>query len=71
MKDAGIDISTFKSQEATYSKAAGAGVATKQILEAANWSSAGPFQKFYHGNANEDKFGKSVLSSKGASNHTC
>ena len=38
MKDAGIDISIFKShsvQGAACSKAAGAGVTTKQILQAA------------------------------------
>ena len=50
MKDAGIDISIFKSHSvcgAACSKAAGAGVTTKQILEAADWSSEGTFQKFY------------------------
>ena len=44
MKDAGIDISIFKSHSvrgATCSKAAAAGVTIKQILEAADWSSEG------------------------------
>ena len=53
MEDAGIDISIFKSHSvrgATCSKAAGTGVTTKQILEAADWSSEGTFQKFYHRN---------------------
>jgi len=56
-KDAGIDISIFKPHSvwgATCSKAAGAGVMTEQILEAADWSSEGTFQKFYHRNVNED-----------------
>ena len=76
MKDAGIDVSIFKSHSvrgATCSKAAGVGVTTKQILEAADWSSEGTFQKFYHRNldgSDKTKFGKSVLSSQGASNHT-
>ena len=59
---------------AACSKAAGAGVTTKQILEAADWSSEGTFQKFYHRNLDGDdktKFGTSVLVSHGASNHTC
>ena len=77
MKDAGIDISIFKSHSvrgAVCSKAAGAGVTIKQILEAAGWSSEGTFQKFYHRNLDGDdktKFGTSVLASHGASNHTC
>ena len=74
MKDAGINISIFKSLSvlgAPCSKAAGVWVTTKQ---AADWSSEGTFQKFYHRNVNEDdktKFGTSILSSRGASNHTC
>ena len=77
MEDAGIDISIFKSHSvrgATCSKAAGAGVTTKQILKAADWSSEGTFQKFYHRDlerGDKTKFGTSVLSSQGASNHTC
>ena len=66
MKDAGIDISIFKLhsvQGAACSKAAGAGVTTTQILEAADWSSEGTFQKFCHrGLEGDDKtnFGTSV-----------
>jgi len=77
MKDAGVDISIFKSHSvrgATCSKAAGVGVTTRRILEAADWSSEGTFQKFYHRNLDgndKTKFGTSVLSSLGASNHTC
>ena len=51
MGEAGIDVGIFKSHSvhgATCSKAAGAGVTTKQILEVADWSSEGTFQQFYH-----------------------
>ena len=77
MKDPGINVGIFKSHSvrgAACSKAAGVGVTTKQILEAADWSSEGTFQKFYHRNldgGNKTKFGTSILASQGASNHTC
>ena len=77
MCEEGIDISIFKSHSVrgvTCSKAAGAGVTTKQILEAADWSSEGTFQQFYHRKLDEDdktRFGTTVLSSQDASNHTC
>ena len=51
MGEAGIDVGIFKSHSvrgATCSKAAGTGVTTKQILEAADWSSESTFQPFYH-----------------------
>ena len=51
MADAGIDISIFKSHSvrgATSSKAAGVGGTVKDILDAADWSSEGTFQHFYH-----------------------
>ena len=76
MEDAGIDISISKSHSvrgATCSKAAGAGVTTKQILEAADWSSESTSQKFYQRRLEGDdktKFSTSVLSSQGTSNHT-
>ena len=50
MTEAGIDISIFKAHSirgATCSTAAGAGVTTKDILDAADWSSEGTFQCFY------------------------
>ena len=77
MSEAGIDIGIFKPHSvrgATCSKAVGAGVTTKQILEAADWSSEGTFQRFYHRKVENDdrtSFGTKVLSSQGASNHTC
>ena len=77
MSEAGIDVGIFKSHSArgaTCSKAAGAGVTTRQILEAADWSSEGTFQRFYHRKVENDdrtSFGTRALSSHSASNHTC
>ena len=50
MADAGIDISIFKARSitgASCSTAMGAGITTKDILDAADWSSEGTFQRFY------------------------
>ena len=77
MSETGIDVGIFKLHSVrgvTCSKAAGAGVTTKQILEAADWSSERTFQWFYHRKVENDdrtSFGTRVLSSHGASNHTC
>ena len=75
MLGAGIDINAFKPHSvrgATCSKAAGVGVTTKDILDAADWSSEGTFQRFYH---RQDKditaFGMAVLSSSDSSKTTC
>jgi len=72
IKDASIDVGIFKSHSvrgATCSKAAGAGVTTKQIQEAAGWSSEGTFKKFYHRNLEgNDKINK-CFGIPG--NHTC
>ena len=49
MQKAGIDISIFKAHSirgASCSSAAGAGVTTKDILDAADWSSEGTFNDF-------------------------
>ena len=57
MSEVGLDVSIFKSHSvhgATCSKAAGAGVTTKQILEAADWSSEGTLQRFYHRKVEND-----------------
>ena len=77
MEDAGIGISILKSHSVrgvTCFKAAGEGVTTKQILEAADWSSEGTFQKFYIsqgvGGNDKSKFGTSILPSQGTSNYT-
>ena len=50
MAEAGIDISIFKAHSvrgASCSTAVGAGVMTKNTLDAADWSSEGTFQRFY------------------------
>ena len=75
MAAAGIDISIFKPHSirgASCSKAAGAGVTIKDILDAADWSSEGTFQRFYH-RQEDDRliFGSAVLSSQGSSKSTC
>jgi hypothetical protein len=47
----GIDINKYaphSTRMASTSKAKGSAVSTKTILEAAGWSNAGTFQKFYH-----------------------
>ena len=46
------------------SVAAAAGITTNDILKAANWSSETVFQKFYHKQTTNNKFGKAVLSSE-------
>ena len=66
MADAGIDISIFKPHSvrgATSSKAEGVGVMVKDILDAADWSSEGTFQRFYHRQVDiTTAFGLAVLS---------
>ena len=77
MEEAGIDISIFKAHSvrgASCSTAAGVGVTTKDILDAADWSSEGTFQKFYCRELKKDdrtSFGTAILSSKTSSNNTC
>ena len=77
MEEAGIDISIFKVHSvrgASCSSAAGAGVTTKDILDAADWSSEGTFQRFYCRNLKGDDqttFGTAVLSSHSSSNNSC
>ena len=75
--DAGIDISIFKAHSirgASCSSAVGAGVTTKDILDAADWSSEGIFQRFYRRELRKDDrtaFGTAVLSFRPSSNNTC
>ena len=50
LSEAGINTEIFKAhsvREASSSTAAAAGVTTSEILQAADWSSASTFQKFY------------------------
>jgi len=77
MAEAGIDISIFKVHSIrgpSCSTAAGVGVTIKDILDAADWSSEGTFQRFYCRELKKDdrtSFGTVVLSSKSYSNNTC
>ena len=74
MEAAGIDICIFKAHSvrgAASSAAAGAGVISKDILDAADWSSEGTFQFRQLGMSDRSTFGSSVLSSHQASNNTC
>ena len=75
MLEAGIDINIFKRHSvrgATCSKAAGMGVNTKDILDAADWPSEGTFQRFYNRqNKGSAAFGTAVLSSQDPSKSTC
>ena len=75
LTEAGIDTEIFKAHSvrgASSSTAAAAGVTTVDILKAADWSSAGTFQKFYlcptKGSDDKPSFGTPVLSSTQASN---
>ena len=75
MLGTGIDINAFKPYSvrgAMCSKAVGAGVTIKDILDTTDWSSEGTFQCFYH---RQDKditaFGTAVLSSSDYSKNTC
>ena len=75
LSEADIDTGIFKARlvrRAASSKAAGIGVTTADILQAADWSSVSMFQKFYLRSTQESKnhplFGKAVLASVGASN---
>ena len=50
------------------------GITTRDILDAAGWSSEGTFQKFYCRELKKDDqttFGTVVLSSKTSSNNIC
>ena len=77
MEEAGIDISIFKAHSvrgAACSLAAGVGITTKDILDAADWSLGGTFQRFYYrelGMSDRSTFGSSVLSSHQVSYNTC
>ena len=67
MSGAGGIFKSHSVHGATCSKAAGAGITTKQTLEAADWSSEGTFQQFYYKKVKNDdrtSFGTRVFSSK-------
>jgi len=70
MEDAGIHISIFKAHSvrgATCSTAAATGITTKNILDAADWSSEGTFQQSYcreMGKKDRTAFGTTILSTQ-------
>ena len=66
---AGIDTSIFKAHStrgASVSAAAERGVTTKDILQAADWSTESVFQKFYYKPVQDSSYGRAILS-KGSS----
>ena len=76
MEDAGIDTLALKVQfvrGAACSTVSIAGITTKDILDAVDWSSEGTFQRFYSrefGEKDGTVFGRTVLSFKQSSNNT-
>jgi len=74
LPEAGVDTSVFKAHSfrgASCSTAAWARVTTSDILKAADWSSEGIFQTFYHrgeSSSSSATFGVSVLASAAISN---
>jgi len=75
LSEAGIDTGIFKAHSirgASSSKAAAVGITTADILQAADWSSASTFQKFYlrptQVEGGQFSFGKAVLLLGEASN---
>ena len=63
---AGIDSNLLKAHSvctALTSAAVDAGISISEVLEAADWSSASTFKKFYYQPVKSSKFGLSVVSS--------
>jgi len=78
LSEAGINTDIFKAHSvrgASSSTAAAAGVTTSEILQAADWSSATTFQKFYlrvlPDAEDKTSFGTAVLSSSSSVKLTC
>ena len=73
LEDAGVDTSIFKGHStrgASSSKAAASGVTVSDILQAADWSSEGTFQRFYHRQSSDKStFGKAVLAGQASNLH--
>ena len=72
LQEAGVDTDTFKVHSvrgAACSTAAWSGVTTTDIINAADWSSEGTFQQFYHKEIRDGAiFETTVLSSANTSN---
>ena len=74
LEEAGIDVSIFKAHStraAATSAAAQAGVGTKDILRAANWTQESTFQRFYRKPVEGSKFGEAILNGMYTSNIHC
>ena len=70
LSNAGSNTDTFEAHSvlsASVTAAANAGITTNDILEAADWSTASVFQKFYYKPTGDTVFGSTVLST--AANH--
>ena len=62
-----VDTSMFQSHStraASAIKAALSGLTVEEIMAAADWSSAGTFQKFYYKPSHSAAFGSAVLAAK-------
>ena len=67
MKEAGIDTSLYTAHStrgAATSKAKAVGVPMREILKAANWSSASTFCCFYNRPSTTNQFGQAVLNNR-------
>ena len=73
LEDAGVDTSIFKGHSTrgtSISKAASSGGTVSDILQAADWSSEGTFQRFYHRQPfDKPAFGKGVLAGQASNLH--
>ena len=66
LSKAGVNTSIFKAhsvRSAASSAAADAGVSVTEIMEAADWTSASVFEKFYYRPSRSSTFGHTVISS--------
>ena len=67
LQKAGVDTSVFQSHStraASATKAALSGLTVEEIMAAADWLSAGTFQKFYYKPSHSAVYGSAVLAAK-------
>ncbi len=67
LQKSGVNISIFKghsTRAASATAAVSAGITVAEILQAADWSSEGIFQKFYYKPSRDVSFGTAVLSTE-------
>ena len=68
----GVDTTTFKAHSiraASATKAAIAGVTVEDILQAADWSRKGVFQRFYYRPKHSPTYGSTVLKTNASKSH--